>query len=67
MTRVGPVLPPRKRGLFRRRRGLSRGAQYLAFIATVVGLVTTADWGRLRNQFAQRAMGEQMFPEVLTC
>jgi polar amino acid transport system permease protein len=67
VTRVGPMLPPRKRGLSRRRRrGLSRGAQYLVFIAAVVGFVTTADWGRLRNQFAQRAIGEQMFPEVIT-
>ncbi|MEU8735351.1 amino acid ABC transporter permease [Streptomyces tendae] len=67
MTRVGTRLRPRKRGLSRRqRRGLSRGAQYLVFIAVVVGFVTTADWTRLRNQFAQRAIGEQMFPEVIT-
>ncbi|MGW4732877.1 amino acid ABC transporter permease [Streptomyces shenzhenensis] len=58
---------PRRKGLTRRqRRGLSRGIQYAVFAAAVTALAVTADWGRLRNQFAQADIARQMFPDVIT-
>ncbi|MFB7497719.1 amino acid ABC transporter permease [Streptomyces sp. NPDC056161] len=59
--------PPRGRRLTRRRRrGLSRALQYAVFAAAVIALAVTADWGRLRNQFAQADLARQMFPDVIT-
>ncbi|MGW2935891.1 hypothetical protein ACWDA7_29440 [Streptomyces sp. NPDC001156] len=58
---------PRKKGLPRRqRRRLSRGAQYVLFVAAVIVFAVTADWGRLQNQFAQADIAGQMFPDVIT-
>jgi polar amino acid transport system permease protein len=58
---------PKKKGLTRRqRRSLSRGAQYVVFVAAVIAFAVTADWDRLANQFAQADIAEQMFPEVIT-
>jgi polar amino acid transport system permease protein len=58
---------PRKKGLTRRqRRRLSRGAQYVLFVAVVIVFAVTADWGRLQNQFAQADIAGQMFPDVIT-
>ncbi|WP_282702089.1 amino acid ABC transporter permease [Streptomyces sp. CC219B] len=60
-------LPPKKKGLTRRqKRRLSRGIQYVVFVAAVAGFAAAADWGRLRNQFAQTDIAEQMFPEIIT-
>jgi polar amino acid transport system permease protein len=57
---------PRKQGLTRRqRRRLSRGLQYAVFVAAVIALAATADWGRLQNQFAQPDIARQMFPDVI--
>ncbi|MFJ8790886.1 amino acid ABC transporter permease [Streptomyces sp. NPDC102462] len=58
---------PRRKGLTRRqKRGLSRGVQYAVFTAAVIALAAGADWGRLRNQFAQADIARQMFPDVIT-
>ncbi|MFJ8196266.1 amino acid ABC transporter permease [Streptomyces sp. NPDC096152] len=65
-TPTAPVRP-RGKGLTRRqRRRLSRGVQYAVFVAAVLALAVTADWGRLQNQFAQPGIAEQMFPDVIT-
>ncbi|MER6628729.1 amino acid ABC transporter permease [Streptomyces sp. NPDC000987] len=59
--------PPRGKGLTRRqRRRLSRGAQYVVFVAAVAAFAASADWGRLRNQFAQADIARRMFPEIIT-
>lgn len=58
---------PRRKGLTRRqKRSLSRGVQYALFVAAVVALAVTADWDRLQNQFAQKDIARQMFPDVIT-
>ncbi|MFD9004018.1 amino acid ABC transporter permease [Streptomyces sp. NPDC059582] len=58
---------PRRKGLSRRRRrSLSRGAQYAVFAAVVILFAVTADWARLKNQFAQWDIARQMFPDVIT-
>ncbi|WP_318219157.1 amino acid ABC transporter permease [Streptomyces sp. SCL15-6] len=58
---------PKKKILSRtQRRRLSRSVQYAVFAAAVIAFVTGADWGRLRNQFAQLDIARQMFPDVIT-
>ncbi|MDT0397754.1 MULTISPECIES: amino acid ABC transporter permease [Streptomyces] len=60
-------LQPKKKGLTRRqKRGLSRGVQYVVFVAAVIAFAVAADWGRLKNQFAQADIAERMFPDVIT-
>ncbi|MEU1709977.1 amino acid ABC transporter permease [Streptomyces sp. NPDC005706] len=67
MTDTGVRLRPKKKGLTRRqRRGLSRAVQYVVFAAAVIAFAVAADWGRLKNQFAQGGIAKQMFPEVIT-
>ncbi|MEV0981035.1 amino acid ABC transporter permease [Streptomyces sp. NPDC049915] len=67
MTATDTELQPRKKGLTRRqKRSVSRGVQYAVFVAAVVALAVTADWGRLKNQFAQGSIARQMFPDVIT-
>ncbi|MFD7711140.1 amino acid ABC transporter permease [Streptomyces sp. NPDC059785] len=67
MSKAEPQVQPRRSGLTRRqKRAVSRGVQYLVFVAAVVALVATADWGTLKNQFAQWALVKQMFPDVIT-
>ncbi|MGW4437180.1 amino acid ABC transporter permease [Streptomyces sp. NPDC004596] len=67
MTDTGAALRPKKKGLTRRqRRSLSRTVQYVAFAAAVIAFALAADWGRLKNQFAQGGIAKQMFPEVIT-
>jgi polar amino acid transport system permease protein len=67
MTDTDVRLQPKKKGLTRRqKRRLSRGVQYAVFAAAVIALAVTADWGRLRNQFAQGGIARQMFPDVIT-
>ncbi|MFF4788692.1 amino acid ABC transporter permease [Streptomyces sp. NPDC001276] len=64
---VGAEVRPRRRRLTRsRRRTLSRGVQYAVFVAAVIAFAATADWGRLRNQFAQADIARRMFPDVIT-
>jgi len=60
-------LQPRKKGLTRsQKRRLSRGAQYVVFVAAVIAFAVSADWGRLKNQFAQGSIARQMFPDIIT-
>ncbi|MFH8695941.1 amino acid ABC transporter permease [Streptomyces sp. PAN_FS17] len=60
-------LQPRKKGLTRRqKRSLSRGVQYVVFVAAVIAFAVAADWGRLKNQFAQGSIAREMFPDVIT-
>ncbi|MEU1163193.1 amino acid ABC transporter permease [Streptomyces sp. NPDC005921] len=67
MTTADTELQPRRKGLTRRqRRSLSRGVQYVVFVAAVIAFAVAADWGRLRNQFAQWDIAKQMFPDVIT-
>ncbi|MGW3286642.1 amino acid ABC transporter permease [Streptomyces sp. NPDC001002] len=67
MTGVDTQLQPRKKGLTRsQKRSLSRGAQYVLFVAAVIAFAVSADWGRLKNQFAQWDIAKQMFPDVIT-
>ncbi|MFF1284206.1 amino acid ABC transporter permease [Streptomyces sp. NPDC058299] len=67
MSDADVPLGPKKKGLTRRqKRTLSRGAQYAVFAAAVIAFAVTADWGRLRNQFAQAGIARQMFPDVIT-
>lgn len=59
--------PPRRKGLSRtRKRRLSRGVQYVVFVAALVAFALSADWDRLQNQFAQADIAERMFPDVIT-
>ncbi|MFC7267182.1 amino acid ABC transporter permease [Streptomyces lutosisoli] len=67
MSDADAQVQPRKTGLTRRqKRALSRGAQYVVFVAVVIAFAVTADWGRLKNQFAQWDLVKQMFPDVIT-
>lgn len=67
MSGADAQLQPRKSGLTRRqKRALSRGVQYVVFVAAVVAFAATADWGTLKNQFAQWDLVTQMFPDVIT-
>jgi polar amino acid transport system permease protein len=67
MTGTDVQLQPRKKGLTRsQKRSLSRGAQYVLFVAAVIAFAVSADWGRLKNQFAQGDIARQMFPDVIT-
>ncbi|AYN42007.1 amino acid ABC transporter permease [Streptomyces dangxiongensis] len=67
MSDTDVPLGPKRKGLTRRqKRTLSRGAQYAVFAAAVIAFAVTADWGRLRNQFAQAGIARQMFPDVIT-
>ncbi|MQY33369.1 hypothetical protein SRB17_13300 [Streptomyces sp. RB17] len=67
MTDLDVQLRPRKKGLTRtQKRRLSRGIQYVVFVAAVIAVAVTADWGRLQNQFAQGGIAKQMWPDVIT-
>jgi polar amino acid transport system permease protein len=67
MTDTDVRLQPKKQGLTRRqKRRLSRGVQYAVFVAAVIAIAVTADWGRLQNQFAQGGIAKQMWPDVIT-
>ncbi|MER5444086.1 amino acid ABC transporter permease [Streptomyces sp. NPDC002764] len=67
MTATDVPLQPKKKGLTRRqKRSLSRGVQYVVFVAAVIAFAVSADWGRLKNQFAQGSIAKQMFPDVIT-
>ncbi|MER8006282.1 MULTISPECIES: amino acid ABC transporter permease [unclassified Streptomyces] len=67
MTTTDVRLQPKKKGLTRRqKRSLSRGVQYVVFVAAVIAFAVSADWGRLKNQFAQGSIAQQMFPDVIT-
>ncbi|MDT9683991.1 amino acid ABC transporter permease [Streptomyces sp. TRM76323] len=50
----------------RQRRRVSQGIQYAVFVAAVAAVVAVADWERLRNQFAQRGLAGELFPQIIT-
>ena len=50
----------------RQRRRVSQGIQYTVFVAALVLVGVLADWGRLRNQFAQTDLAARLFPEIIT-
>lgn len=50
----------------RQRRRVSQGLQYALFVAVLVLIAVTADWGRLQNQFAQKDLALRLFPEIIT-
>ncbi|WP_176724396.1 amino acid ABC transporter permease [Streptomyces sp. PpalLS-921] len=63
-TAHGPVVTSR---LSRRQwRRVSRVVQYALFFVVVGLLVTTADWTRLGNQFAQKDLVARLFPDIIT-
>jgi polar amino acid transport system permease protein len=67
MSDLDVRLQPKKKGLTRRqRRRVSRGIQYAVFVAAVIAIAVSADWGRLQNQFAQGGIAKQMWPDVIT-
>ncbi|MFD5636305.1 amino acid ABC transporter permease [Streptomyces sp. NPDC127077] len=67
MSGADTPLQPHRSGLSRRqKRQISRGVQYVVFVAVVIAFAVTADWGRLQNQFFQWDLVKQMFPDVIT-
>ncbi|GAA2962865.1 amino acid ABC transporter permease [Streptomyces enissocaesilis] len=50
----------------RQRRRVSQGIQYALFVAVLVLLGLLADWDRLQNQFAQKDLVAELFPEIIT-
>ncbi|MGW7369876.1 amino acid ABC transporter permease [Streptomyces sp. NPDC054841] len=50
----------------RQRRRVSQGVQYAVFVAVVVLVAVLADWGRLQNQFAQKDLASELFPDIIT-
>ncbi|MER7312848.1 amino acid ABC transporter permease [Streptomyces halstedii] len=63
-TAHGPVVTSR---LSRRQwRRVSRVVQYALFFVVLGLLVTTADWTRLGNQFAQKDLVARLFPDIIT-
>lgn len=63
-VRTEPAVP--RRLTKRQRRRISFGVQYAVFAAAVAALAVSADWDRLRNQFAQARLVRELFPEVIT-
>lgn len=50
----------------RQRRRVSQGIQYAVFVAAIVVIGLLADWGRLQNQFAQKDLAKELFPDIIT-
>ncbi|MCX4585836.1 amino acid ABC transporter permease [Streptomyces sp. NBC_01481] len=50
----------------RQRRRVSQGIQYAVFVAAIVAIGFLADWDRLQNQFAQKDLAKELFPEIIT-
>lgn len=50
----------------RQRRRVSQGIQYAVFVAALVVFGLLADWDRLQNQFAQKDLVVELFPEIIT-
>lgn len=50
----------------RQRRRLVRGAQYALFVAVLLVVAVTADWGRLGDAFFRVDIARGMFPGVIT-
>ncbi|WP_189888900.1 amino acid ABC transporter permease [Streptomyces xantholiticus] len=50
----------------RQRRRISQGVQYAVFVAVLVLIGLGADWDRLQNQFAQKDLASELFPDIIT-
>ncbi|WP_186357030.1 amino acid ABC transporter permease [Streptomyces sp. SLBN-118] len=50
----------------RQRRRVSQGIQYAVFVAVIVVIGFLADWDRLQNQFAQKDLAKELFPDIIT-
>ncbi|MFC9248758.1 amino acid ABC transporter permease [Streptomyces sp. NPDC057136] len=50
----------------RRRRRISRGAQYAVFAIAVMVVGALADWRQLQEQFLDLSVAKQLFPELIT-
>ncbi|WP_328681262.1 amino acid ABC transporter permease [Streptomyces sp. NBC_00322] len=50
----------------RQRRRISQGIQYAVFVAAIVAIGFLADWDRLQNQFAQKDLAKELFPDIIT-
>ncbi|MFI2370698.1 amino acid ABC transporter permease [Streptomyces sp. NPDC018833] len=60
----GPVVTSRLTR--RQRRRVSQGIQYAVFVAALVVIGLLADWDRLQNQFAQKDLARELFPNIIT-
>jgi polar amino acid transport system permease protein len=57
----------RSRALTRRQRArITRGVQYLLFVAAILLLAALADWGQIRRAFFDLAVVDAIFPQILT-
>ncbi|MFF1415368.1 amino acid ABC transporter permease [Streptomyces sp. NPDC002886] len=63
---AAPDHPVTSRLTRRQRRRVSQGLQYALFVAVLVLIAVSADWGRLQNQFAQKDLALRLFPEIIT-
>jgi len=50
----------------RRRRRIVLGSQYAVFVAVIVVLAATADWGSLHENFANVPVAKGLFPTIIT-
>ncbi|MEU3923407.1 amino acid ABC transporter permease [Streptomyces sp. NPDC029004] len=50
----------------RQRRRVSQGIQYAIFVAAIAAIGFLADWDRLQNQFAQKDLAKELFPDIIT-
>jgi polar amino acid transport system permease protein len=50
----------------RTRQRISLGIQYAVFVAVVVVIASTADWGTLADSFFRPEIARQLFPELIT-
>lgn len=57
---------PRARLSPRQRRQVTRGVQYVVFIAVIVALALSADWSALGTNFADIHIAGKSFPDVIT-
>jgi polar amino acid transport system permease protein len=57
---------PRARLTRRRRRQLMLGCQYAVFVIAAVALAALADWGSLKQNFANVDVAKGLFPDIIT-
>ncbi|UYQ66095.1 amino acid ABC transporter permease [Streptomyces peucetius] len=50
----------------RQRKRVSQAVQYAIFVAVLVVIGLKADWDRLQNQFAQKDLVSELFPDIIT-
>ncbi|MDV6011068.1 amino acid ABC transporter permease [Haloechinothrix sp. LS1_15] len=62
----GHPLPGQARFSPRKRRQISQGVQYAAFVAVVFALVVVADWERIQQGFFDGTSAAAMLPELFT-